>query len=122
MILLKETMENLLHGISYPLKSKYEDAELNRLLNYWLVLDENSDMIQELTGEGSETILYSKYYWSSRYIDRYTELYGTDAGLEQMRHKILDQMDSDFEINWEMIQKLEEDNYREERKQNVCDA
>ena len=111
MILLKETMENLLQGISYPLKNKYADTELNNFLNYWLVLDENSDMIQKLTGEGLETILYSKYYWSSRYIDRYTELYGMDAGLEQMRHKILDEMDSYFEINWDMIQKMQENNF-----------
>lgn len=111
MILLKESMENLLQEISYPLKNKYEDTELNNLLNYWLVLDENSDVIQKLTGEGLETILYSKYYWSSRYIDRYTKLYSMDTGLEQMRHKILDEMDSNFEINWDMIQKIEKNNF-----------
>lgn len=82
-------MENLLQQTNYPLNNKYDDAESNRLLNYWLLLDERGSVIQDLTGVSLETILYSKYYWSSRLIDRSTSLYGSDAGLEQSRYKIL---------------------------------
>lgn len=85
-------MENLLQQTNYPMKNKYNDAESNRLLNYWLLLDERGSLIQDLTGESLETVLYSKYYWSSRLIDRYTSLYGSDSGLEQCRYKILDEI------------------------------
>lgn len=109
MILLKETMENLLQRTSCPLKNEYDDAELNKLLNYWIVLDANRIAVQELTGESAETILYSKYYWSSRFVERYQALYGTDAGMEQMRFKILEEMDQEFDdgIDWEYVQRLE---------------
>lgn len=104
-------MENLLQQTNYPMENKYDDAESNRLLNYWLLLDERGNLIQDLTGESLETILYSKYYWSSRLIDRSTSLYGSDAGLEQSRYKILDEMDREFHgaIDWEVIERLEKD-------------
>lgn len=111
MILLKETMENLLQQTNYPMKNKYDDAESNRLLNYWLLLDKRESLIQDLTWESLETVLYSKYYWSSRLIDRYTSLYGSDAGMEQCRYKILDEMDREFHgaIDWEVVERLEKD-------------
>lgn len=101
-------MENLLQQTNYPMKNKYDDAESNRLLNYWLLLDERGSVIQDLTGESLETILYSKYYWSSRLIDRFV---WSDAGLEQSRYKILDEMDREFHgaIDWEVIERLEKD-------------
>ena len=110
-ILLIEVMESLIHKTNYPLKYKYNDPDLNKMLNYWLFLDEHESMILKLTGESLETILYSKYYWSSRFIDRYTNLHGADAGLEQCRDKILDEMDWKLNgmIDWETIQSLEED-------------
>lgn len=113
MILLREAIESLFQKVDYPLKNKYDNEELNRLLNYWLLLEECRSMIQELSGESLETILYSKYYWSSRFIEMYTELYGVDAGLKQQQYKILEEMDQELSggIDWKIIPKLEEDNF-----------
>lgn len=83
MILLKETMDRLFQQTSYTGQKKYDDTELNRLFNYWLFLEENAMLVQKLTGETLKTVLYSRYYWSSRFIENYMNLYGMDAGLEQ---------------------------------------
>lgn len=96
MILLKETMDRLFQQIGYTRREKYDDTELNRLFNYWLFLEENAMLVQELTGETLKTVLYSRYYWSSRFIENYMNLYGMDAGLEQERYKILEEMEDDM--------------------------
>lgn len=113
MILSKETMESLIQKTHFPLKNKYRDASLNKLLNYWLFLDEQGTSIQKLTGESIENVLYSKYYWSARYKDLYLKLYGEDAGLEQYQHKILEELDYTLNggIDWELIQTLEQDRH-----------
>ncbi len=68
--------------------------------------------IQELTNESLEVILYSKYYWCSKYKDRYTALYGQDVGIEQQQYKIIEEIEQRItdDINWNFIQLLEENN------------
>lgn len=110
MILLSDKMDILFQQTDFTFQNKYDNRELNKILNYWLFLDEKATEVQKLTGETMETVLYSKYYWSSRFIECYIELYGMDAGLEQEKYKILDEMDRELSngINWDIIKKLEE--------------
>ena len=83
MKILKENMEELLAKTKYIIKNQYKDVDLNIFLNYWMFFEEKEAMIQELTNASLEVILYSKYYWCSRYKERYMEVYGIDAGIEQ---------------------------------------
>lgn len=71
MKVLKENMEELLMRAKYIKRKEYEDENINNFLNYWCFLEEKETMIQMLTNESIEVILYSKYYWSSRYKERY---------------------------------------------------
>lgn len=112
MKVLKENMEELLTEADYLKRKEYEDKELNDSFNYWVFFEEKEKIIQTLTNESIESILYSKYYWSSRYKERYMEIYGSDASVEQQQYKILEEIDQRIneDVDWNIIQLIEEDN------------
>ena len=112
MKLLKENMEELLTKSQYTKRKEYEDKELNEYLNYWIFFEKNEEVIQSLTNELIDVILYSKYYWSSRYKERYIELYGSDVSVEQQQYKIIEELDQRIsgEVDWNLIQLIEEGN------------
>ena len=70
MKILKENMEELFLKVSYSRKSEYEDKELNDFFNYWLVFEEKEDDILCLKNESIDSILYTKYYWCTKYKKR----------------------------------------------------
>lgn len=110
MKILKENIEELLVKTKYIYRKQYKDIELNRLLNYWCFFEEKEMVIQELTNESLEVILYSKYYWCSRFKEKYIKLYGIDVGLDQQQYKIIEELDQRLNngIDWTIIQMLEE--------------
>lgn len=110
MKILKENIEELLVKTRYIYRKQYKDIELNRLLNYWCFFEEKEMVIQELTNESLEVILYSKYYWCSRFKEKYIKLYGIDAGMDQQQYKIIEELDQRLNngIDWKIIQVLEE--------------
>ena len=112
MKILKENIEELLTKAMYIKRKEYEDKVLNDFLNYWVFFEEKEGVIQALTKESIEVILYSKYYWSSRYIERYFELYDWDAGIEQQQYKIIEEIDQRIngDVDWNIIKMIEEDN------------
>lgn len=112
MKVLKENMEELITKAKYLKRKEYEDKDLNNFLNYWIFLEEKEEIIQSLTNESIEAILYSKYYWSSRYKERYMELFGSDESVEQQQYKILEELDQRIngDVDWNIIKLIEEDN------------
>lgn len=113
MNILKENMEELLMKTNYTIKKEYEDVILNTFLNYWSFCEEKESILQVLTNETLEVILYSKYYWCSRYKERFLELYGTDAGVEQQQYKIIEELEQRVQgaIDWKLLQVLEEERF-----------
>ena len=93
MEILKENIDELLMKTKYITKNQYKDIKLNTFLNYWIFFD-------------------SKYYWCSKYKDRYTALYGQDVGIEQQQYKIIEEIEQRItdDINWNFIKLLEENN------------
>ncbi|MBR6771226.1 MAG: hypothetical protein IKM28_08350 [Lachnospiraceae bacterium] len=112
MKVLKEKMKELLTKAQYIKRKKYEDKDLNDFLNYWNFFEEREEIIQGLTNESIQTILYSKYYWCSRYKERYMELFGLDASVEQQQYKILEELDQRIngDVDWNIIKLIEENN------------
>lgn len=54
-----------------------------------------------------ETILYSKYYWFSRLAERFYEVYGFDAGIEQQQSMILEEIDQRLDnVDWNYVETL----------------
>ena len=96
----------------YICKKKYSDGQLNLLLNCWIFFEEKEKEIQKLSGESSDIILYSKYYWCMQYKNRFNELYGKDVGIDQQQYKIIEEMTQRIEdVNWNFIQMMEEEKY-----------
>lgn len=112
MKILKENMEELLTKAKYLKRNEYDDKALNDFLNYWMFFQEKEEIIKNLTSEFSDTILYSKYYWSSRYKEQYKKLYGYDAGIEQQHYKILEEIEQRIsgDVDWDIIKLIEENN------------
>ena len=112
MKVLKENMKELLAKAKYIKRKEYEDKDLNDFFNYWIFFEEKEEIIRYLANESIETILYSKYYWSSRYKERYIELFGSDVSVEQQQYKILEELDQRIngDVDWNIIKLIEENN------------
>ncbi|MNI74951.1 hypothetical protein D3C73_1310690 [compost metagenome] len=82
------------------------DAEINRILSFYLYLKNN---INEITFE-KESLYYSIYFWYHKFKTRYFELYGPDAGIEQESFKLLEEMDNQLinGVDWSVIENIEE--------------
>lgn len=108
MNIIKSGINDLITKTEYLWEHRYSDKQINEFYNYWCFFDNNRKDILESTDITLEIVLYSKYYWCSRFVDRFTELYGEDVGLEQ-QYKILEEMDHEIHtIDWNLIQMIEE--------------
>lgn len=110
MKILKENLDDLFVKTRYIEKNQYSDIELNKLLNYWCLFEEKEMIIQRLTNESLEVILYSKFYWCSRYKEKYKKIYGIDVGIDQQQYKIIEELEQRLYngIDWTIVQILEE--------------
>ncbi|MBR4319154.1 MAG: hypothetical protein IKP69_03785 [Oscillospiraceae bacterium] len=103
---LIENAEELLSKLDFPKKTEYKDCYLNKALTYWAFFGERKCEIQQLTGESAEAIIYTKYFWCTAFIKRFEKLYGSDAGLEQQRYKILEELANipNIMVDWAVIE------------------
>lgn len=112
MQIIKNNIEELLFETNYTVREMYSDKSMNSFYNYWCLFDERELEIQELSEVPLEIILYSKYYWCTQYKNRFNELYGKDVGIDQQQYKIIEEMNQRInDIDWEMIQMIEEGKY-----------
>ena len=87
----------------------FEDDALNDLYNNWLVIYNNSDRICEIEGIGEDELVYSEYYWFTRFLNRYHGIYGEDSGMDQQQFKILDKLCSlNSDVKWDILEEMEE--------------
>ncbi|KPV56470.1 hypothetical protein QJ48_27475 [Paenibacillus sp. A3] len=106
-ILKKEEITNYVSD--EKLRSFYNDtitdAHLNERLAYYSYLKSNVSSISL----DKQSIYYSIYYWYVRFKERYFEVYGHDAGMEQEGFKLLEELDDQLEegVNWGLIEKIE---------------
>ena len=103
--ILKSEIEKLLSNINYIYNEKFPDKQLNTLYNYWNILNKYEKDFEEEKQISLETILYSKYYWFSRLADRFYEIYGFDAGIDQQKFMIVEEIDQRLEnIDWDFVE------------------
>ena len=107
MEMIKENIEKALMALNYVFKEKYPDNPLNNFYNYWHFLNEGEEELIETQNASLETILYSKYYWFSRLTDRFHEIYGFDAGIDQQQSMIIEEMDQRLDhVDWDFVETL----------------
>lgn len=108
MEIIKSNIEEMMKEMNYVYEEEYSDNWLNNIYNYCQFMDkyENKIIVEEKAS--LEIILYSKYYWFSRFVDRYREIYGVNGGIEQEQFKIVEEIDHRVEdVDWEFVEKLD---------------
>lgn len=90
------------------IREDISDEELKKSFGYYDFLSGN--LMNLISKNDKESIMYSKYYWYTKYKKRYSEVYGYDAGIEQEGFKLLEELESELEegVDWTIIQKIEE--------------
>lgn len=109
MDIIKNDVKDIITKVGYKYIAEYSDEQLNMLFNYWYLFDEKEKEIQGLLGVSLDLILYSKYYWCTRFRDKYNELYGKDVGIDQQQYKIVEDMTQRInDVDWSFVQRIEE--------------
>ena len=107
MKILKDNIEKVLIEAHYVYKEKYPYNQLNCFYNYWYFLNEHEEELKVAKDITLETILYSKYYWFSRLTDRFHEVFGFDAGIDQQQFMIVEEMEQRLDnVDWNFIEML----------------
>ena len=102
-------MEELFVSLGKPLATLYEDNEMNKAINYALLLEDNKQKILTIEKYTLSDILYGRYYWFTKFLVRYEKLYGKDEGMEQQQFKIIEAMDYAGCVDFSLLEKMEQD-------------
>lgn len=109
MKLLLDNMDELSAKIGYCAKREYENQILNSIYNYCLLFFCKETEVIVLTREPLEVILYSKYYWFTQYMKKHNEINGYDAGIEQQKLKLIEELEQRLEnVDWDLLQKIDD--------------
>lgn len=83
------------------------DETLKKALVYYDFLSNNIENLA--LKEDKSKMMYSKYYWYTKYKQRYFEVLGYDAGIEQEGFKLLEEIENELEegVDWSIIQESE---------------
>ena len=106
MILMEKDMEKIMKKLSKNLQNFDNNKILNRFFNYWVVLRDKENDIKKAFNFDLSTILYSKYYWCTRYIKKYNR---KDGGLDQQQFKIFEEIYERLgnQTNWSLLEKID---------------
>lgn len=108
MELIIKNIEELIPRTYYVQKTEYGDEKLNNIFNYVCFLVNEDEAIQKRLNINIETVLYTKFYWYTKYKNRYIELYGSDAGIEQQQFKLIEEIEQKLnDVNWNLIEEIE---------------
>ena len=102
-------MQKIMQDLGTSIDKVEDDERINQYGAYWNVLDQNEDEISSRLGVPLESILYSKYYWCTKYKERYNQLYGFDAGLEDQQCNMLPEIQYKLGENtdWDLLEKID---------------
>ncbi len=111
MQILKEEISKIFINIEKKYEDLYEDKTLNEYANNYKVLAENRKNIMLILDKDLETVLYSEYYWYTKFKNYYKKVYGEDAGVEQGQFKLIEEIEGQLEqgVDWGIIQSIEEE-------------
>ena len=85
-----------------------EDDLMQTYLKFVHVLNSEAAKIIEISSDfNMDVLFYSEYYWFTKYKNRHFELYGHDEGLEQRAFKMLENMSLENEVDWSIIEQID---------------
>ncbi|MCX2824523.1 hypothetical protein COM13_22475 [Bacillus pseudomycoides] len=101
---LTNNIQDLLKGFSYyeQFTEQFDNINFNK---------ESNTAMNLIAKEDKHKIMYSTYYWYTKYKKRYFEVHGYEAGIEQEGTRLLEELENELEdgVDWRVIQEIEED-------------
>lgn len=102
-----DNLDKLMAELKHVQIEKFPDNQLNQLYNYYYFLEEQEALLETTRNISLDQILYSKYYWFSRLTERFHEVYGVDAGIDQQQFMIMEELDQRIEnVDWTMVERI----------------
>lgn len=89
----QEEFERIYDKLNWNFLPLYDDSLLDQAMNNSMLLETFPDQMVEVYNWTLERILYSRYYWFTKFLVRYEEKYGKDGSMEQAQFKIIEEMD-----------------------------
>ncbi|WP_316572906.1 hypothetical protein [Neobacillus sp. YIM B06451] len=115
MIITKDQLELLYQTFHHKLDLTniitIDDEELEKVLHYFLILNEFSHEITAGSSFTTEQILYSQYYWFVYFKNRYFSMYGYDGGMDQQAFHLIEHIAYELndEVNWDFLEQITND-------------
>ena len=108
MRIIKNNIEYLMNKTGHMYTPEFSDELLRSSLNNWSLFDQKEMELQNLTELSLEDILYSKYYWFTKFMHRYHEIYGPNSGIDQQQFKLIEEMSSILEVvDYQILKNIE---------------
>lgn len=109
MNLIKENLDDLISKINFVISNDLKTKDLNEAVSFLRLFDEREKEVMDILSVGLDSILYSKYYWCTKYKVLYSNLYGQDVGVEQQQYKVIEEIEQNLEegVDWNIIQNIE---------------
>lgn len=114
MNLLTDNIKEFQDKLGFENKIEYEDEKVNTYYNNWRFLYEYQKELSEIADISVDSILYSEYYWSARFVQEYHNRYGKDAGFDQRHFKLIEKIEHTLgSVDVLLLEKLEYDRISE---------
>lgn len=109
MNIIKENLNDLIIKTQLVINNDLKNKELNEAVSFLRLFDEREKETMEILNVGLDSILYSKYYWCTKYKVLYNDFYGADVGVEQQQYKIIEEIEQNLKegVDWNVIQNIE---------------
>lgn len=109
MNLIRENLDDLISKTNFVISDDLKTKDLNEAVSFLRLFDEREKEVMDILSVGLDSILYSKYYWCTKYKVLYSNLYGQDVGVEQQQYKVIEEIEQNLEegVDWNIIQNIE---------------
>lgn len=109
---INEIMERINPVFDEKAYIEINNEQLKSVLYKFVFVTNYSERIKEELPSLSESdLLYSQYYWFTKFKKGYTQLYGEDASMEQQAFKIIETINTHLgeKTDWELIERFDKD-------------
>ena len=94
--------------LNYVMKNKYADEVLNTICNHWIFLSDFADQLVSQLGIPIDRIVYSEYYWCTKFLREHTSRFSDDAGLEQQQFQLIEKIEHTLgEVDLSLLESIE---------------
>ena len=96
--------------VDWPYLKVYEEKSLNIAINNAMILEIREKQVVTLCKWTLADVLYSRYYWYTKFLVDYEKLYGKNGSMEQAQFKIIEKIDSTIrEVDFELLECIEKE-------------